>query len=264
MCCFSLDGDLEVQERKPRYPGEPKHKRLAFVKDRGSRSSDYWDVVPYRGSNRSSTQEMWQQPHHEPQPHFGQQPQYGQPPMNGQEPQYGQPPMYGQGSIFGQQPQHGHQQQHGHQPFHQPQAPAGAIPPPLAPLPSPGFQQRIEGGPGHDHGIVQMRGAGAGAGPHDHDRHGRGDQIQYIEEGPRARMPRHLRHDTGRGRSSHRNHRRRGESVFSYDDDDDSFGSGQRLFRRPRSVMTADSDDSFMTVSGPQRLSGRRDSRYRR
>jgi hypothetical protein len=40
--------------------------------------------------------------------------------------------------------------------------------------------------------------------------------------------------------------------VFSYDDDDDSFGSGQRLFRRPRSVMTADSDDSFMTVSGPK------------
>ena len=285
MCFFSPDGDLEIQERRPRYRGEPKRKRLAFVKDRSPRGSDDWDSRTHYSSNRSSVPEMWQRGRDSPRARFleprmpGQQPLYGQNQMFSQQPHYGQHQMLGQqvqpglNPMLNAQAHHGQQIQpginpmlnaqahHGQQPmlgqqpqFAQPfrplQPPGAAMmaqPNPIRPLPPMGFQQPLGGGRGNGNDIVQIIEPGRGQG-----RIGRGDHHR-IENGPRARMPPHMR-----GRSNHRGHRRRDESVYSYDDDDDSFGSDQRLFRRSRSAWGSDSDDSFGASPG------RGDGRFRR
>lgn len=290
MCFFSPDGDLDIQERRPRYHGEPRRKRLSFVKDRSPRRSDDWDARSHRSSNRSSNRssvpENWyrepnpppprfleprmpgqqplygqypllgQQAHHGPHPVFGQQPHHGQfPPMIGQHPPHGQDPMFNPQAHHGQPPMLGPQPQFA-QPFRPQQPPGGGLMPqqprPLGPLPPMGYQQPLRGGHANPNDIVQIIEPGRG-------HHGRRDQHR-IEDGPRARMPRNMGDNHRRGRSNHREHRRRDESVYSFDDDD-SFASDARLFRRSRSGWGSDSDDSF---AAPLRSPQRRDSRFRR
>ena len=291
MCFFSPDGDLEIQERRPRYHGEPRHKRLAFVKGRGSgRSDNDWDSRTNRSSNRSShwssVPERWQREHHSPPPRFSDPPRYNQHHPYGSTPFMGQQAPHGQHLGFGQQLPHGqipmagqhppHGQHpgfnpHAHhgqpqmigpqgpfaQPFHGQPPPGAAMmahPNPIRPLPPNGFQQQLGGGRGHENDIIQVIEPGnQGHG------HFRGRDQHHIEGGPRAHMPRNMGHNHGRGRSQHRDHRRRDESVYSFDDDD-SFGSDQRLFRGSRSGWGSDSDDSF---AGPLRSPRRRNSRPR-
>lgn len=290
MCFFSPDGDLEIQERPPRYRGEPRRKRLAFVKERSSRGSDDWDARTYRSSNRSSNRssvpDMRQRGYDSPPPRYveprwsGQQPPYGPNPFRLPQAPHGQHPGFGQQLPHGQIPIGGPHPQHGQHPAFNPQAHYGqppllnqppqfaqmrpqqppsagmmAQPIPIRPLPPGGLQQPLGGGRGNDNDIVEIIEPGRGQG------HFGGRDQQRIEDGPRARMPRNMEHNHGRGRSRHRDHRRRDESVYSFDDDDDSFGSGQRLFRGPRSGWNSDSDDSF---ASPLRSPRRRDSRYRR
>jgi hypothetical protein len=276
MCFFSPDGDLDIQERPARYRGEPRRKRLAFVKDPSSkRSDDDWDTRTYRSSHRSSVPEMGgyrdssQQLPHGHLPMAGRHPQHTQHPMfspqapHGQFPMAGQHPQHTQHPMFGSQAPHGRPLMIDPQPqFAQPfglQQPPGAgmmaQPAPNRPLLPGGFQQPLGVGRRNDNDIVEIIEPRRGQ-----DHFERRDQ-RHIEDGPRARMPRNMRRNQPRGRSGHRDHRRPDESVYSFEDDDDSFGSGHRLYRGSRSGWGSDSDDSF---AAPLRSPRRRDSRFRR
>jgi len=300
MCFFSPDGDLDIQERPARYRGEPRRKRLAFVKDPSSkRSDDDWDTRTYRSSHRSSVPEMGgyrdssqqlphghlpmagRHPQHTQHPMFSPQAPHGQFPMAGQHPQHTQHPMFGSQAPHGQFPMAGQHPQHTQHPMPGPHAPHGrplmidpqpqfaqpfglqqppgagmmAQPAPNRPLLPGGFQQPLGVGRRNDNDIVEIIEPRRGP-----DHFERRDQ-RHIEDGPRARMPRNMRRNQPRGRSGHRDHRRPDESVYSFEDDDDSFGSGHRLYRGSRSGWGSDSDDSF---AAPLRSPRRRDSRYRR
>ena len=96
MCFSTIDG-IEVEERRRRYPNEPRRKRLHFVKDRHSfKNSDEWTPVRPRTSERPLRQEMRDEypPHQQyvqPMPSYG-----GYPPPPPPPPHFPQP-MQNQG-----------------------------------------------------------------------------------------------------------------------------------------------------------------------
>ncbi|MCJ1424618.1 hypothetical protein MMC29_002506 [Sticta canariensis] len=66
MCFPTIEGAIEVEERRPRYANEPRRKRLNFVKDRGTRLSDEW-VLTSPSTAERFRQYNTREPHQWPQ-----------------------------------------------------------------------------------------------------------------------------------------------------------------------------------------------------
>ena len=75
--CFGgprLEGGIEVLERVQRYPGEPRIKRLNFVRRHSHHDTDEWNLIRLASSSKSPrgsygyemVQQPWQQPQHSP------------------------------------------------------------------------------------------------------------------------------------------------------------------------------------------------------
>ncbi|MCJ1257126.1 hypothetical protein MMC24_004951 [Lignoscripta atroalba] len=238
MCFPSLEGGIDVEERRQRYPGEPRRKRLNFVRDRNPRYSDEWALARSSIPRRLQHQEQdtveipreWVQQHQEIEAHQRQQMLEQLRHQQWQQQQQQQQQSHLQHQLYAQQ----HQQQ---------------IPPPPPPPPGPhhhlGYHEQPQGrieNRGHHPDIVPLSGPHHGPdNDHGHYNHGHAD-AHYAEIAPRvARMPSSMRWGPSKGRP--RSSRR--ESQYSYDDDDDSYRSEKRRGRRGKSVIDYDSDDSF-------------------
>lgn len=224
MCFPTIEGAIEVEERRPRYANEPRRKRLKFVKDRGTRLSDEWGLTRPLTAERVrqyDTREpyQWPQQFRQPQQFNGAHQQLPQP----------MPP--------------------------QPVLPHGYIEP--RPLPHNNYDNGVEPLEEYNPGN-QMHPRPMGP------RHNNLPEIEprYPEFPPRSRLPPDLQaHPAGggdrRGRSRPRSSSRapygqyQDRSVYSDDTIDDSRDRGRRRrsrrpqSRRPRSPFSADSYDSF-------------------
>lgn len=226
MCFPTIEGSIEVEERRPRYPNEPRRKRLKFVKDRTTRLSDEWALVRPSTSERFHQHEIrepsqWPQQHQQPpQFHGGQHPH-----LNGAQ-QLPSPPMAHQGYLD-------------HWP--QPNNNYGN-----------GVQRLEEFRPGHHTHPQEIE-------PryHNDERHYHEIEPRYPESAPRSQLPPHLqtRGISRRGRPRTRSRSRgppgqyRDHSVHSDDTIDESsrgsYRSRRRHSRRPPSPLAADSYDSI-------------------
>ncbi|MCJ1224909.1 hypothetical protein MMC12_001556 [Toensbergia leucococca] len=211
MCWPQIVGGIEVEERRPRYEGESRRKRLNFVKSHSPRNSDEWALTRGAYPGQQFRQEMLQAQQWQAQQLLARQEQHWR------EWQHQQQWLA----------QHHQQQQVAHQ-----QHPQG----------------RIEGG---TPGIIPLRGGQFDEHNHDdhddhHDDHRGRERIRYIEEEPRkvVIMPRGMKYGKSRSKSRGRDGKHRHTSVYSYDDDNDSLRSG-KYSRGTRSVYTIGSNDSF-------------------
>ncbi len=232
-----IEGGIEVLERRPKYPGEPRRKRLNFVASHSRGDSDEWELIrpassmgSSRGRYRHETvQRPWNQPQHFPPLQHHPQPLHHPPP----------PPALG---FHGP----GHQQQF-LEPLHQPYRDV-----------APGIQAldwRDDEGPIEQ--FVRPRGGG-------------GLPPRVIECEPRARMPQNLQ--VNLGKANHRSHSRgrqprRAESVTTYSTDktytDFSYSGTRRNKSRARSRYS-DGGDTLMDYERPLRHYTRKRSRSSR
>ena len=245
-----LEGGIEVLERRAKYPGEPRRKRLNFVKSHSRSNSDEWDLVrpvsslgSARGGYRPEMyQRQWQQPQylpplqHQQQQYQPQQQQLHYPPQ--QQHQYLQPQ---QGLGF-HGPDH-HQQflEPQHQQFHEV---------------APGVQQldwRDDNGPLEEFG--RPRGGGGDLSP------------RIIQREPRARMPHNYQSHHHRHRSHSRGREpRRANSVTTYSGDTytdysrSHYGGGGSGARS----LYSESEDTVMDYERPLKHYPRKRSRSRR
>ena len=215
-----------MEERRPKYPGEPRRKRLNFVRDRTSfRSSDEWALTRGSYQDRYGRQDGWEEP-----------PRWRQPPRDPHPQPYGGPQQAAM-PLPPPPPMHPHPVDfHGHQ----------------------GHQGMIE----HDHRIVPLN-AGHGNGNHNH--HGGHDHqiIKVIEEEPRSRMPKYIKYKKASSSRSH-SRGRWAPSVYSEDSDEDSFRTiAPRRIGRAWSESTG-SDDSFEDEHYPRKIMVRRITKKRR
>ncbi|KAI4153381.1 MAG: hypothetical protein LQ340_002355 [Diploschistes diacapsis] len=56
-----LIGEIEIRERRPRYDGEPRHKRLNFIRSKTTTESDDWRLV-YPQPQVSCYRHPWEHP----------------------------------------------------------------------------------------------------------------------------------------------------------------------------------------------------------
>ena len=214
-----LIGEVEIRERRQRYAGEPRYKRLSFVKPKRSTDTDTWDVI------RPAIPRYIQAA-----------PIYYNVPQN---PQYPQPPPYQYQQQQLPYPQHQQQQyypQHQlqHHPFQGHQGP-------------PSYEhhnleyrepRRIEQGPRRNEQF-QLNGG--------HDDHDGEDEIIDVPIRPRRVSTSHR----GRSQSRSRSRRRlRANSVYSSDDSsDDDYRGMRRHYAGPyrRGIRyESDSDDDLV------------------
>ncbi|CAF9918431.1 MAG: hypothetical protein HETSPECPRED_003755 [Heterodermia speciosa] len=193
MCWPAPEGVIEIEERRRRYPNEPRRKRLHFVKDHSSRRSDEWDLIHPRPRSRPEMPEMYEQ-HHQ-QPHHQ---------LEVEDPRWAAhlqqlPPPHMQHQI----------------PPPPPQQQMGWYPP----------QQQLPYN--HPNEVIRVEEYRPEHDPHDNP-HNRPPVV--IERQPRvARMPSHVR---ARSRSRHRGHSRAGSSLFS-DESSYGGSHGRGRPRRP-------------------------------
>lgn len=221
---------VQVEERRQRYAGEPRNRRLRLVNER-ERASDEWRLVsPSRGSHRSgSGSEQWQ---HQPQ-HVDHVPHH--------------PGQYDHGNTqtvwpqwHPQQPAH-HQQQMGY--------------PQQAQLPFPGPHHHQQ-----HHPPIQVINEHEFVAEDDHHHHPHQPQVEM-----RAPMPQHLQaHHRGGGlaRSQSRGHHGRHDRYrdSSSSSDEESYGGGRKRSGR---VLVIEDDDSFDDLRPPVRRWRRRSSSHR-
>ena len=239
MCWPRLEGGVEVYERRSKYPGEPRLKRLQFVNRHSRGDSDEWDLIrpisrlgSSRGSHRHEMmQSQWQQPPpYFPQNHHHPQPIHHQPPLQ---------PL----SFHGQ----GHQQR-----FLEPQHPHFRDV-------APGVQA-MDHFDGNYEDFNRPRGGGG-----DHD-------PRFIEREPRVRIPQHLQIPLGKAHHNRSHSRgrppRREESVTTYAADSytDYSGhrGGRRKSRRRARSLYSDTEDTLVDHEWPLRHYPRNRSRSRR
>ncbi|MCJ1339309.1 hypothetical protein MMC09_004598 [Bachmanniomyces sp. S44760] len=239
MCWPSVDGgEVQVQERIARYPGEPRRKRLSFVSDRDSivRDRDEWTIArPVSRRNNADTVVL-------PRSWVDQHVQLQDPRQRQQHRQLMDPPR---------QVQQYRQQQLPPPPYldipRQTQQYGQHPPPPPPPPPPPGFQHhnfhnvrpqsRIDyPGPRmiSPNGSNGYNANGGNA--------GRINQPRYIEQAPRAQMPPNVRWGSGKGPNRSQSRRPGGSSL---DSDDFSIVGQRRFGGGGRSVATIDSEDSW-------------------
>ena len=231
MCNCFADGDIEVQERPPRYVGEPRRARLSFVRDKDSKSSDESSI--YRSSATVRRDDFRRRDDHRPRDDF----RPFQEARNDYNVQYRSPtqPEFRGGQDF------------------------RPLPPPIPPPP----MIHYGGEPYRDqnlHGIEVMNGGADHRSSHRSSYH---DDIRVIEEpdGAMIRMPSSRRGSRVVVHSS----RRGGRDRKYYDDSDDDSWTGQSP-RSPRSVFSEDSwTESYRHGrSSDRRRSRSRGSRYHR
>ena len=234
-----LEGGVEVLERRSRYPGEPRLKRLQFVSRYSRDDPDEWDLVrsaSRQGSWRGSYRPEMTQPQWQPQPQYFPQMQHYPQPI------HHQPPLQPLG-FHGQ----GHQQRFlepQHQQFHDV---------------APGIQALEPYNGGHEE-FNRPRGGG-------------GDYMpRVIEREPRARMPQHLQIPLGKAHRN-RSHSRgrqpcRAESVTTYTADSytdySSHHGGRKKSRRRARSLYSDTEDTLVDLEWPLRHYPRKRSRSRR
>ena len=235
MCNCFADGDIEVEERAPRYPGEPRRTRLSFVREKGksdAKRSDEVVIYQPRSSETVRPYEEDYQPFDEPRdeyrPHHD---DYARP----SNAQYRAPmpmePIYHNG--FRRYPEHDFQ------PFPPQQLPP---PPPMA---------HIEPAPydNNPHGVEILN-------PKDHHDHNN-DPVVHVLDQPSRAMTRRSRSRAPRSVVVHSSRRgRRGSRSRYYDDkDDDSWDE-----RQTRTTSTYSADDSWdeTEVYRPRRHHSRR------
>ena len=116
-----LIGEIEVRERRPRYDGEPRHKRLNFIRSKTTTESDDWPLVrkTYPRPQAPQYGHPWEHPqwsslsyhqqrellarHGYPQPPFQPLEHHGHhqndhgdipmPPLQGEQAHHGRPPL---------------------------------------------------------------------------------------------------------------------------------------------------------------------------
>jgi hypothetical protein len=234
---------IEIRERLPRYPGEPKYKRLDFIRPKNKELTQEWVLVhssqPRRapmymngGQFGQQQQIPWPQNPHWQQSQVqwpGQAQSY--PPQNWQHNQqlqqrFPQYPPNMQPNIQQIAP-HAHNQNGYNQRFQQNQQPY---------VMQPRMQPRLDQRPANSSGILNL-------GPvRDSD-----DDIVEVIEPRRAgsvRFPSQTRmHGRSRSRNRSRSRHRRptGDSLYSSDSDDDGRGR-----RRPSGGWDSDSDDDSL------------------
>lgn len=235
-----LEGGIEVLERRPKYPGEPRRTRLNFVKSHSRGDSDEWELIrpgssrgSFRGAYRhemTQHQRPWQQPQHFP-PLQQQHP----PPLQYPQPH---PPLGFHGP--------GHQQQ-----FIEPRHPQyHDVAPGVQAL---GYRDDEP----HLEQFARPRG---------------GDLSPYIvEREPRAHMPAH--YQVNLGKASPRSHSRgrqprRAPSVTTYSTEDTytencSYGGNRQKSRRARSRYR-DDGDTVIEYERPLRHYARKRSKSRK
>ena len=209
MCWPSIEGGIEIEERRRKYKNEPRRKRLHFVKDRSSGHSDEWDLIQPRPRE---VPEMWEHPRPHPLPFDHR--------LQVEDPRWA--------AHLRQQPP--------------PQQIHGPIPPPPHHGPPPQMtwrpQEHLQYYPDHGHPediVEEFRPE------HDQHQHQRLPP-RIIEAHPRiARMPSHLR---ARSRSRGRGYSRGGSSGHSLFSDESSYRGSHRGRRRGDTVFN--DDDSFI------------------
>ncbi|MCJ1281148.1 hypothetical protein MMC26_000466 [Xylographa opegraphella] len=238
-----LIGGVEIRERRQRYAGEPRYKRLDFVRSKTTTNTDEWDLVRTTQKRYITVPlqynvpvyqypQVGYYPHHQPYlqyPPGGQQPPHFPPQQ--QLPPYGQHPGQYPGQYPGQHPGQ-------HPGDYSEQIPLS--PPYRGPQQLPFREPRmIEAAPHHNE-IHDITG-------HDSD-----DDIMYeiIEPRPKVRIASTTRHSS-KSRSKSKKRRPRGDAIYSSDSssDDDSYRSGRRHRERrhssARGRLAYDSDDSW-------------------
>lgn len=206
MCWPSLEGGIEIEERRRKHKNGPRRKRLHFVKDRSSVHSDEGDLIRPRPCQEMP--EMWEHPQPHPRPYDQR--------LQVEDPRWAahlqQQQMHGQ--IPPPPPHHGQQPQMGWRPP----------------------QEQLQYHPQHQDEIVRVEEF------HPEHEHHQPQRLppRIIEAQPRARMPSDVR---ARSRSHARGHSRGGSGGHSLFSDDSSRGS-HRGRRRGDSVFN--DDDSFI------------------
>ena len=225
MCWPSLEGGIEIEERRRKYKNEPRRKRLHFVKDRSSGHSDEWNLI-YPVRPRSGPPEMYEQ--HRQLPYEQR--------LQVEDPRWA--------AHLAQQPQMQMQQQPMH---HQQQIP----PPPLHhQMGWHPHQEQLQHHPQNVDEIVHV----GGFQPEHHEQ---GQQLppRVVEREPRvARMPSHVRAGS---RPRPRGHSRGGNSLYSFDESRSSYGGSHGRGRR-RGPEVWDDGDSWVEprvrrISNPPR-----------
>lgn len=236
-----LEGGIEVLERRPKYPGEPRRTRLNFVKSHSRGDSDEWELIrpgSSRGSSRGAyrhemaqQQRPWQQPQHfPPLQHHPQPLHYPQPhqPLG----------FHGPGQ---------HQQfiEPHHQQYHD-------VAPGIQALDWRDHETPLEQ-------FVRPRGGDGGLSP------------RIVEREPRACLPAH--YQVNLGTANHRSHSRgrqprRAASVTTYSTegtytDNSSYGGGRKKSSTARSRFS-DDGDTVLDYERPLRHYTRKRSKNRR
>lgn len=277
--CFPTFSEIEVEERQPRYPGEPRRKRLRLIKDpifknfeEGTLIRSYpeslqggqeWDQE--QAWRRRLQQQQQQQQHQQQQ--LEQQWQHQQ--LQRQQQQQWQHHQLQQQYHQNQQPLH--EQRWQSSGFH----PQSHIRPDVEHMQHPGIpgpaMGRIQQNPqqNFDNGIQRVEEWSPGNQGH-HLNHveprleewkpgNQGNHLNHvqprlIEAAPRARLPHYLRTNSRRhkskspGRSGH--NPRRDSSTDSDDTEDSSIWHGRRL--RQSEIHGFDPYDSFEDLRRPR------------
>ncbi|MCJ1322672.1 hypothetical protein MMC15_008021 [Xylographa vitiligo] len=223
-----LIGGVEIRERRQRYAGEPRYKRLDFVRSKTTTNTDEWDLVRTTQKRYITVPVEYNVPVY-------QYPQVGYHPH--QQPQLQYQPGWQQQQHFPEQ-----QQQPYYAPYYGQQPEQIPIPPQHHGQQQVPFREQrlIEGAPQHN-------------GIHDYTGHDSGDDIMYeiIEPRPKVRMASITRRSS-KSRSKSKKRRPRGDAIYSSDSssDDDSYRSSRRRrearHSKPRGRLVYDSDDSLV------------------
>ncbi|MCJ1381708.1 hypothetical protein MMC17_004819 [Xylographa soralifera] len=163
-----LIGGVQIRERRQRYAGEPRYKRLDFVRSKTTSNTDEWDLVRTTQKRYITVPLVYNVPVYQ-YPQVGYQPHH--------QPQLPYQPGWQQHQQHPQQPQHPHYEQH-HEQIPIPPQHHGQHQLPFR------EQRLIEGAP-HHNGIYDITG-------HDSD----DDEVMYeiIEPRPKVRMASTTRH----------------------------------------------------------------------
>ncbi len=240
MCFPTIEGEIEVEERRPRYEGEVGRKRTRIVKESGLKNFDDRPVITPSPEGlqaeesgvqgpiwQQQQQQRWHQPYH--------------------------PQSYQQQQLGHQQLSHEQQWQSlGFQ--SQPQVPSAFQRIQHSGNPKPAIE-RVQ------HDPRQVFGAGFQR-VQECNRGKQGNGLNQappclIGAGPRARLPQHLRANARRHKSKSRERSRHGRRGDRSTDSDDSVGSscwhGRHVRRRSDSLDGYSSFDSFEDFRRPRR-----------